>query len=94
MLAYVVKYGDLVGATVTRLRTYMKYLDGQPSADTTEYLGPDVFKISQKASHTKVQIQWALSTALDNPNAKLPARQFIKDGTYLMPSGFPGLSAY
>lgn len=94
LLAQIISMNDLVGATFTRIRTFQKYLDGQPSASNTEYIGPDTYKINQKVSHNKNTVSWTMSTGIDLPLAQIPARQILKDGTPLNPRGFPGTTQY
>jgi lambda family phage minor tail protein L len=93
LLAAVVSLGDLVGSTVTRVRTFQKYLDGQSNHDTTQIIGPDIFRVAQKTSHTNSAIVWQLICAMDNPSAQLPARQVLKDPN-LLSTGFPGVQVY
>jgi lambda family phage minor tail protein L len=93
LLAVVISLGDLVGATLTRVRTFQKYLDGQPNANTAQIIGPDVFTIAQKTSHTNQQIVWQMTNPMDIPTAKLPARQILKDPSTLS-AGFPGVQVY
>jgi lambda family phage minor tail protein L len=92
-LSLVISLGDLVGAKVTRIRTFMKYLDGQPNANPNQYVGPDVYIVAQKTSHTNQQIVWQLTNPMDIPTAMLPARQILKDPSTLS-SGFPGVQVY
>lgn len=94
LLSAVIGLGDIVGATYSRMRTYQKFLDGQPAADVTQYIGPDVYYVYQKTSHTNQAISWQLSSVLDRPGLKLPARQALKDGDGTAGSAFPGLSVY
>lgn len=81
VLAAVLSLGDLVGAKVTRWRTFVKYLDGQPSADPNAHFPPDVFFVQQKTTHTKATLEWKLSSALDLPSILLPRRQVLRDQT-------------
>lgn len=90
LLNAVVTLGDIVGAKLTRYRTFQKFLDGQPSANTTEYIGPDVFYINQKISHTHDAISFQLVNPIDSPGKMLPGRQVLKDG----PNPFPGVLIY
>ncbi len=92
-LNVVISLGDMVGATVTRIRTMLKYCDGQPNADTSQILQTDIYRVAQKTSHTNQQIVWMLTNPLDNPNAQIPARQVLKDPTSLS-NGFPGVQVY
>lgn len=84
LLNAVITLGDIVGCKVSRIRTYEKFLDGQPTTDTTQYLGPDVYFIEQKSSHTKTAITWQLASSLDRLGTMLPRRQVLK-------SEFPGI---
>lgn len=79
LMAAVLGLGDLVGAQVTRYRTFKKYLDGQAEADPNAVLPPDVLIVEQKHSHTKSQISWSLISPLDRPNLMLPKRQVLRD---------------
>lgn len=94
LLAAVIGLGDIAGASYTRFRTYQKFLDGQPAADSTQYLGPDTYVVYQKKSHTNLAITWQLASLLDRPGLKLPARQALKDGDGTANSAFPGMSVY
>lgn len=72
---------DLIGATVTRKRTLVKYLDAvnftggtNPTADTTQSLPDDVFLVERKASETKDFITFELASALDVHGVRIPRR--------------------
>jgi lambda family phage minor tail protein L len=93
LLSYVVSLGDLVGAKITRVRTFQKYLDGQSNPDTSQILPADVYLFSQKTNHTNQSITWELTSPMDLPSAQLPARQVLK-GPNLLSSGFPGVQVY
>jgi lambda family phage minor tail protein L len=86
MMQFITQNNDIVGAKITRTRTFKKYLDGQPYADPTASFPRDVYLVSQKNSHTKTQIEWGLISVLDRPDVQLPYWQMLKD------KGFPGLS--
>lgn len=90
LLTAVVALGNLVGAKLTRYRTYQKFLDGQPSADPTQYIGPDIFYVNQKTGHNKNVITFQLINPIDMPGKMLPGRQVLKDGAYR----FPGVLVY
>jgi len=86
LLAAVVSLGDIVGAKITRIRTYEKYLVGGSSPDPTKYLGPDVYVVEQKTAHNKNIIQWQMTSIIDRMGMKIPRRQVLKD------KGFPGVA--
>jgi lambda family phage minor tail protein L len=74
---------DLVGAKVTRKRTFARYLDavnfaaGNPIADPNVHFNDDVYYIDRKSSENRVMIEWELVSALDLVGTKLPRRQII-----------------
>lgn len=76
-------YDDLVGATITRRRTFARYLDavnfpeGNPSADPAEEFLPEVWFIERKSGETREAVEFELSSALDFLGVKLPRRQII-----------------
>lgn len=84
--AAIANYDDLVGATVTRKRTFAKYLDAvnfpggvNVTADANQYLNDDIWYVEQKASETRYIIEWELSSAFDLQGVKLPLRQVIQN---------------
>lgn len=74
---------DLVGATVIRRRTFIKYLDasnfpeGNPSVDPNEHLPDERWIISQKKLETPEIVQFVLSSPLQFEGVQLPRRQVI-----------------
>src|SRR5580692_1216931 len=40
-------YGDLAGCEIRRVRTFKRFTDGQPDADPSAYIGPDVFRVER-----------------------------------------------
>ncbi|CAO3459797.1 Phage minor tail protein [Azospirillum argentinense] len=77
--ALVGAYGDLLGAQVTRIRTFRRFLDGEPEADAAAHLPLDVYRIERKATHNKVFIEWELAAVLDQEGRLLPGRQILRD---------------
>lgn len=77
--AIISTWGDLLGCTLYRLRTYKRFLDGQPDADPEAFYGPDVFRFERKTSENAVYIEWELSAAIDQEGKMLPGRTIIRD---------------
>ncbi len=77
--AMVNTYGDLVGCSLSRVRTFKRFLDGQPDADPTAYYGPDMFRVERKSSENPTYIEWELAAAIDQENKMLPGRQVLRD---------------
>lgn len=74
---------DLIGAKVTRKRTFVRYLDavnfttGNPEADPNVSFSDEVYYVDRKATENKVMIEWELASAMDLAGVKLPRRQII-----------------
>lgn len=82
---------DLVGAKVTRRRTLSKYLDGQPEADPTEELSPDIFHVERKLSDDNEMVQFELASSLDFEGQQIPRRQVIANTcSWLTIGGYRG----
>ncbi len=75
----IIAYGDMVGGTVRRFRTYAKYLDGQPAASPSAYYGPDEWRIERKVSQNPLYVDFELASWMDQQNVKLPYRTVIRD---------------
>jgi lambda family phage minor tail protein L len=77
---------DLIGATVTRIRTCARYLDAvnfennqNPfgSPDPTAEAPREIYKIDRKVSENRDLIEFELAAAIDLVNVSLPGRQCI-----------------
>ncbi|WP_431854313.1 phage minor tail protein L [Azospirillum sp.] len=73
------EYGDLLGAVLYRIRTFRRFLDGQPEADSSATFPIDVYKVERKVSANKVFVEWELSAAMDQEGRMLPGRQILRD---------------
>jgi lambda family phage minor tail protein L len=72
-------FNDLVGAKVTRIRTFQDCLDGQVNADPSAFIGPDIFYIDQKSHQDKTYAEFTLAVSYDAQGRTFPARQIIAD---------------
>lgn len=88
--AAVINLGDMVGARLTRIRTFAKFLDDGETPNPDAYLGPDVLFVEQKLLHNRKVIQLQLCSILDRMGMRLPRRQVLKDESYLG-CAFPGV---
>lgn len=85
MGAIALSLGDLVGAKLTRTRTFARYLDavnfgaGNPQADPTQYLDREIWYVDRKSAENKVLIEWELAAAFDLSGIKLPRRQIVQN---------------
>lgn len=73
----IILFNDLVGAKITRKRTFYKFLDGQPGADPLAGFPDDIFFIERKVVENKTVVQWELASAMDVTGVLLPRRQFV-----------------
>lgn len=79
-------YGGLEGAKLTRVRTFLKYLDASnfeggvnPNADPNQYIEREIWYIARKASENKIFIEYELAASFDLGGVKLPRRQIIQN---------------
>ncbi len=77
--ALIASFADLVGAKITRIRTFQDCLDGGVNADPTAYIGPDIFYIDRKSHHDKTYAEFTLAVSYDQQGKVFPARQVIAD---------------
>lgn len=77
---------DLMGAKVTRRRTFVKYLDAvnfpggvNPQADPNCAFADEIWFVDRKANENGVFIEFELSAAFDVRGIKLPRRQCIQN---------------
>lgn len=75
--AYINDFNDLCGGTVTRTRTYRKFMDGQSAANPNEYFSKDIYRINQKTSENKYFAEFELSSTMDQQGILLPRGQLV-----------------
>lgn len=82
--ALVDTYDDLIGAALTRKRTFVKYLDPvnfttgvNPTADPTAVFPDDVYYVDRKSSHTKSVVELELASSFDIAGVMLPRRTIV-----------------
>jgi lambda family phage minor tail protein L len=66
---------NLIGAKVTRVRTFAHYLDDGATPDPSQTLPLDIFIVRRRASLDFERITWELRVASDIENATLPRRR-------------------
>lgn len=83
--AEVLANDDLVGCTITRRRTLVRFLDasnftaGNPTADASQHFPDEIWFVEQKTLETKESVEFELSSVFDLMGVQLPARQIIKN---------------
>lgn len=77
--ALVVQYNDLVGAQVTRMRTYKDFLDGEPLADPLAVISRDLYTIEQKLNLNNIFGEFALRPLYALDGKYLPGRVCLKE---------------
>jgi lambda family phage minor tail protein L len=68
---------DLGGATVTRIRTLKKFLDGEAAADPHAKFPDEIWYIDRKSAETRDVVQWELASKFDLAGMVIPKRQII-----------------
>ena len=68
---------DLGGATVKRIRTLKKFLDGQATADPFASFPEEVWYIDRKAHEDRAMVSFELASKFDLAGVKIPRRQLI-----------------
>lgn len=86
LMAAVMSFGNLIGTTVRRWRTFYKYTDAGSEANTLIHYPIEEWIIIRKVAHSKNGLQFEMALALDRPGLKLPKKQILRD------LGFPGVS--
>ena len=76
-VSLIVTYNDLVGAKVTRRRTFQKYLDSGIEPDSNAQFPADIFYIERKTRHNKELIEWELKSAVDIEGLLIPKGQAL-----------------
>lgn len=77
---------DLIGAKVTRRRTFVKYLDAvnftggvNPTADPNCGFPDEVWYVDRKSAENGLYVEWELAAAFDVAGVLLPRRQCIQN---------------
>ena len=84
---------DILGAKVTRIRTYRRHLDDGDDPDPEAMFPPEVYYLSRLGERTRIFVTWELTAALDQEGVKLPRRQVLRDSciwVYRAPDGNGG----
>lgn len=79
MTALVITYQDLLGAYLTRIRTFRQFLDDGDTPDPTQIFPLDIYRVERKVSQNKNFIEWELSAAVDQQGRMIPGRQVLRD---------------
>ena len=83
--ALLAEEGDLVGCSVIRKRTFVRYLDavnfigGNPDADPNQHFVDEKWWIEQKVSESFHAVEWELSSVFDLMGVQLPTRQVLQN---------------
>lgn len=77
--ATALQFDDLVGAKVSRKRTFAKFLDDQPTADPSQEFPIDIFYVNRKVSENAQVVTFELTTSFDVTGLMLPSRQILQN---------------
>jgi lambda family phage minor tail protein L len=73
------QYGGLVNAKLTRIRTFAKFLDGMPEADSSAYFPPESWVINRKVQEDREVCVYELANPMDVEDISLPRRIVLAD---------------
>ncbi len=85
MSSVILDFEEMLGARLTRLRTFARYLDavnftnGNPEADPSQVFPPDVYYMEQKLAESRTHIEAVFSSKIDMEGAKAPKRMLTCD---------------
>lgn len=77
---------DLIGAKISRIRTFRKYLDaanfdgGNPTANPNVELPREVWYVDRRASETRQTVSFELAAPWDVVGVRLPRRMVVQNG--------------
>lgn len=71
---FIAAYDDLIGAKLTRTKTYKKYLDGEPTANPNAHFPLDIYRIERKTRENRLEVEFELSSIMDQQGRQLPGR--------------------
>jgi lambda family phage minor tail protein L len=82
LLPLLLAYDDLVGCSIVRKRTFLKFIDAANfnggvspyTPDSTACFPDEVFRIERKSSETKLSVEFELAVAWDMEGVLLPRR--------------------
>jgi len=90
-------YDDLVGAILTRHRTFKRYLDAinfeggvNPDADPTQAFPAEVWFVDRKSNELPEAVEFELASAMEFNNAQLPGRQILTLCSWVAIGGYRG----
>ena len=76
--AAMLAYGDFIGGKLTRIKTFSRFLDGQPDANPEERFPDEIYFFEQKTAFNKNVVEWSLSSVLDQEGVIIPKVPFFK----------------
>ena len=68
---------DLGGATVRRIRTLKKFLDGETTADPNARFPTEIWYVDRKSTENRDVVEFELASKLDLAGQMIPRRQII-----------------
>lgn len=69
----------LVGAKLTRVRTFRTFLDDGPTPDPNAILNKDIYRVERMLTRNKMQVEWELAAVIDQEGQQLPGRMAVRD---------------
>jgi lambda family phage minor tail protein L len=79
LAAAVTEWNELLGAILTRWRTFKRYLDEGTNPDPDACFPPDIYILKRRTKQNRRVIEWELGAFMDFEGKKLPRRQVLRD---------------
>lgn len=67
-------FNDLIGAKITRTKTFVKFLDNGATPNVNAHFPLDIYRVERKVRENKYSVEFELSSILDQQGKLLPGR--------------------
>lgn len=74
----VIENNNLKGATLTRIKTFDRFLDDGDDPDPDATFGSDVYFLDKKIRDDEERIEWELASAMDRTGSTIPGRTMVR----------------
>ena len=79
IISLIIGCNDLIGATLTRVKTYECFLDDGDTPNPEAIFQIDAYRIERKTMQNRLQVSFELTSILDQEGAYLPRCQALKN---------------
>lgn len=92
----IAEFDDLVGGVIKHIQTFAEHLDGGSDPDPGQFFPLNIYKVERLVRQEGDEVEWELSSAIDQQDRKLPGRQVLRscDYNYRLFNEVTGLHEY